>query len=333
LWRRMARLALLTLLGGFAARAQARLGAVEEGVTWNVHVQHGLHMPRLGLGTAALPGKTAEIVYEALEAGVRLLDSAQAQEWYSEEDVGKGIARYSSEQQGSLDDLIIVTKIHPRSFRSDKLRNKVDESRRLLYSSWRSDASQIDVVLLHSPYCWSGHCSQEEESHSWQSAWQTLEELKEEGAIRAIGVSNFDLEQLQELEGMANVKVAVVQNWMDPLHQDKGVREFCKMHGITYMAYSSMGTQWESKFQHKNPVLSDSTLLEIAGNHKTSVANIVNSWLLQEGVIAIPRSSKTSHIKENAGRRLENGNLKVILSATDIEMIRALDGKHGTPWD
>jgi diketogulonate reductase-like aldo/keto reductase len=316
-----------------AVLSGGRLRAADEGVTWNVHVQHGFHMPRVGLGTAALPGITAEVVYEALKAGVRLIDSAQAPEWYSEEDVGKGIARYSNEKRDSLDDLVIVTKVHPRSFRADKLRTKVTESLHLLYSSWRPDADQIDVVLLHSPYCWSEHCSPEEESHTWQNAWQTLERLKEEGTIKAIGVSNFDLGQLKELEGMTNVKVAVVQNWMDPLHQDKSVRDFCKTHGITYMAYSSMGTQWEAKFKNKNPVLTDSTLLHIAASHKTTVANVVNSWLLQENVVAIPRSAKSQHIKENSGSRLDNGNLKVFLTSSDIEKIRELDGKHGMPWE
>lgn len=322
--------------------AVARLGSQDEqqppnheaAVSFDLHLIHQLHIPRVGLGTAGLPGKTASVVQSALEAGVRLIDTAQAAEWYSEEDAGRGVAAYHA-AHGGLSDLVIVTKVHPRSFREDKLRSMVERSRTLLYQAWQPSRDHLDVVLLHSPYCWQGHCSKEEESHSWQNAWRALERLKEEGTVKAIGVSNFDAAQLAELEAMANTKVSVVQNWMDPFNQDQGVRDFCRLHGITYMAYSSMGTQWESKFRGSNPVLSDKTLAGIATAHQTSIAAVITSWLLQEGVVAIPRASSVTHIQENAfaGRRTNTGDFPVFLSAADLATIRRLDGSKGTPWE
>lgn len=337
--------------------ALARLGSQTHGtdaettsVSFDLHLLHQLHIPRIGLGTAALAGRGASVVHIALKAGVLLIDTAQATEWYAEEDVGRGIAEYHREllenvkqqphevsAQSSLADLVVVTKVHPRSFREDRLREMVERSRALLYDAWQPDRDHLDVVLLHSPYCWQGHCSKEEESHSWQNAWRALERLKEEGRVKAIGVSNFDYAQLTELEGMANSKVSVVQNWMDPFNQDKRVRDFCRLHGMTYMAYSSMGTQWEGHAQSSggNPILNNPTLLGIAAAHGTSVAAVVTSWLLQEGVVGIPRASSEAHIEENAftGRRLPNGNLPVFLSSPDMAAIRSLDGKMGTPWD
>ena len=309
-----------------------------ESVSYDVHLSHGLHIPRVGLGTAGLPGKTVAVVREALAAGVRLLDSAQAEEWYSEEDVGKGIVEYCAESEGNrnqLWDLVIITKIHPRSFREDLMRDIITRSRQLFYSGWYPTKESLDVVLLHSPYCWTGHCTKEEEAISWQEAWKSLEKFKERGKIRAIGVSNFDVNQLKELEGFANTKIAIVQNWMDPLHQDVQVRKFCKDRGIVYMAYSSLGTQWDGKFRGRNPVLENKTLQKISIEHETSVAAVVASWLLQEGVITIPRASSTEHIRENAffGKRGDDGSFPVFLTYSNMQDIRSIDGSVGVPWE
>lgn len=334
-------IASILLLGDIHARLRAEHSDVHtDSVAYDLHVSHGVHMPRIGLGTAAMSGKTVEVVKYAISVGVRLIDTAQAKEWYSEEDVGEGIVQYCQELgeekcDAIADELTIVTKIHPRSFREDKMRRMLEQSKHLLYSSWNPDKDSLDIVLLHSPYCWTGHCSREEESHSWQNAWRTLEALKEEGMAKAIGVSNFDIKQLEELDSLANAKIAVVQNWMDPFNQDRLVRAFCSKRGIAYMAYSSLGTQWEGKFQGNNPVLSDPTLLGIAKMHKTSVAAVVNSWLLQEGVVAIPRTTTFDHIRQNAftDRILDNGHIPVFLSDADIEIIRGLDGTKGTLWE
>jgi len=340
------RLLILTLFSWWLRICISRLGedleqeglAKQQSLSWDVWVSHGFHIPRVGLGTAALGRKTAEVMVDALSSGVRLIDSAQAPEWYSEKGVGDGIVQFCDKMPGNRDelwDLIIVTKIHPRSYREDKMREMISRSKSSFYSGWNPSKESLDIVLLHSPYCWAGHCTKEEETHTWQEAWRNLEKLKQEGIIRAIGVSNFDRSQLEELETLASTRIAVVQNWMDPFNQDVESRMFCKAHGITYMAYSSMGTQWEAKFPENNPVLTDKTLLDIAHQHQTSVGAVVSSWLLQEGVIAIPRASKLEHIRENAfhKRRLGDGSLPVFLSPQDIDRIRNLDGSKGLPWD
>lgn len=148
----------------------------------------------------------------------------------------------------------------------------------------------------------------------------------------------------------------MVQNWMDPFHQDKETRAFAKANGIQYMAYSSFGTQWQGKFGGTNPVLSNDVLQRIASKHSLTVSQVVLAWVIAEGCIAIPRSSQPDHITENFGssyhshhfdayevstRSASNGeelsmssdpNL-IRLDMDDLEAIRALDGALGTPWD
>lgn len=317
-------------------------------------------IPRLGLGTAGLGGFASEAVATALHAGIRLIDTAQAPEWYDEEQVGRGLDLYchrrhlyqrnfsaqipvldgasdshcsvnSTRIEECLADLSIVTKIHPRSFRADRMKIALDRSRTLLYPNpWFSDSKILDIALLHSPYCWPDHCSEEEVSHSWQNAWLSLERLQAQNRVAAIGVSNFDLNLMKELMQIATPrKVALVQNWMDPLHQDLEVRRFAQQQGIVYMAYSSLGTQWAGKFS-ENPVLGHRVLLELAAHHKASVPAIIHAWLLQEGVVAIPRSSTAAHISENAD--FARGVKRVHLSVEEMKQIQGLDGTLGSPW-
>lgn len=295
---------------------------------------HGLHLPRLGLGTAGLGGNDEEITLTALNFGVRLVDTAQAPEWYNERGVGKGIQKYRNQFLSPKNDsVIILTKIHPRSYEKKKMEAAIMESKRLL----NGDVNiPIDIVLLHTPYCWSGHCSQEEESISWQVGWRNLEYSMQAGNVLSIGVSNFDKNLLKKLLNMADLKVSVIQNWMDPFHQDVEVRKYAAQHNVIYMGYSSFGTQWQGKYNDNNPVFSNKLLLLIAEKYATSVSAVVLSWLLQEDVVAIPRASSVDHIKENAApiaNGLDKNNLRVFLQQVDIEAIRSLDGTLGTPWE
>ena len=85
---------------------------------------------------------------------------------------------------------------------------------------YRGKASSLDVALLHTPHCWEGHCTPQQNDFPWQSAWRNLEAVHEEGLVSAIGVSQFSALELEELLRIAKVRVSVVQNWMDPFHQD-----------------------------------------------------------------------------------------------------------------
>jgi len=202
-----------------------------EGKVPSIPLSHGLHLPMLGLGTAGLRDDTPTIVYEALVAGVRMIDTAQATEWYSEEGVARGLEMFRDSPSYVGQDVVLVTKVHPRHYKRELLRKKVQQSRRILNTPLAASADlealpPLDVVLLHSPRCWSGHCNRVEESYKWEDGWMELEQLKEEGEVLTIGVSNFDVDELERLMEIANSKVNVIQNWMDPFHQVPKVNDF-----------------------------------------------------------------------------------------------------------
>ena len=322
-------------------------GNEDDYISTTIMTTHGVQLPRIGFGTAGLRGETDHVVHMALNAGFRMIDSAQAREWYDEARVGKGlrhhlqrmldtndvsIQEYNTEKE--RDSIVIVTKLHPRSFAKNKMQSALSLSKRELYGS--ETARPLDVVLLHSPYCWPNHCTKEEERVTWKEGWHNLEQAMNEGHVKTIGISNFDVNELNELIRVSNTKIAVIQNWMDPFHQNKDVRALAKEHGIVYMAYSSFGTQWDGKFDGVNPVFTDDLLADIAEKHGTTISAVVLSWLLQEGVVAIPRSTSVEHIQQNALPIIEgkdHDGLRVFLDERDMELIRSLDGVHGTPWD
>lgn len=293
----------------------------------NLHESHhNLQMPQVGFGTAGLGNKGIRSICDALRSGFRMFDSAQAKEWYSESDLGNAIKNCWTNKD--LDELLIITKIHPRSYEYDTMLRDIKNSKRLIFSN-RADRA-IDVILLHAPFCWWRECTEADKRRSWKSAWENLEKMKHLGHVQSIGVSNFDADLLLELLNLANMRVAVVQNWMDPFHQDRSTRRVCQERGVTYMAYSSLGTQWVYKLPNgENPVLQNPILLSIANKYGTSIPLVVQSWLVQEGVVAIPSSSNTAHIEENGRFLDEFGRPKTFLELEDMEAIRALEGSLG----
>ena len=298
-------------------------------------------LPTLGLGTAGLFDRTAEVVCEGLRRGFRLFDTAQALEWYREEGLG-----WALRSCGPVDDVVVVTKVHPRSFERAAMRRAVRRSRELLFPD--DPDRPLDVLLLHAPRCWPGHCSAAEETQSWQQGWRNLEQLRDEGAARHIGVSNFDAGLLRELLLLANRRVAVVQNWcvvgLCGLHsrdQDGPLspgptgaaasgRARHRLHGLQLPRHAVGRRQPRARGPHPTagelatsvPPRDPHPHPQIARRHNVSVSRVVLSWLLQEGVTAIPRSASQEHIADNAALL----SLPPFLTAEDMESIRRLDG-------
>lgn len=326
-------------------------------VCWFRTVKVFAAFPPIGAGTAALGRHGHDVVCRSIWEGFMLIDTAQAHEWYNEEEAGRAIQNpncYKSQEQQQ--ELIVLTKIHPRSFGLPALKNSLIQSEtRLRKLGTPENEKQLDAVLLHAPYCHGNawKCDRHEERHTWQNAWQALQDFKFQRdsnfdiSIRWIGVSNFDVGLLHEIvrigERQQDHREAsrpkflpdLVQNWMDPFHQDAEVRAFCREHGIKYMAYSSFGTQWGGSQPASNPVFSSLELQQLAFEHSTTVANIVLAWLYQLNATALPRSVSPEHIAANAAMfsNTENSSPSVRLSETDMQRIQALDGSRGNPWD
>ena len=244
----------------------------------------GALMPMVGFGCAGQLGRTT--LGHALAAGYMLFDTAQATEWYAEPELGAAI-RASNVSRESL---FLTSKLHPRDLGEQSTLKAFPRSLASLGTSY------LDAFLLHYPRCFGNLCGPTPAEGTWRDSWRALESLYERGEVRAIGVSNFGADELKELIGLARVKPHIVQSWMDPLHQERPVREVCRQHGILFQAYSTLGTQWAGQGVKFNPVLRHPVLARIAAEVGRSAAQVALRWAVQHGVAVIPRSSKPSHM-------------------------------------
>ena len=272
-----------------------------EGEVSQFQLHNGVRVPLVGLGCAS--GVREQHVRSALDAGYRFFDTAQSYSWgYHEDEVGAAVAAYKSSvlSAGDADDgqitepadVFVQTKIHPENLGYDATRLAVHVSLK------RLKTDRIDSVLIHKPRCWEGACSKEPEG-TWQDSWRALEEFVDAGIVGAIGICDVDDRLLDELL-QQRIKPHIIQNWMDPLHQYKGIRQRCKEEGILFQAYSSLGSQWVHHRGHStNPVLTNPTLEGIAKKYDVSVAQVIINWATRHGVSVLPASTNAQRQKDN----------------------------------
>lgn len=253
-----------------------------------VKLNNGIEMPQLGFGTWTLKGETAsESVKAALQSGYRLVDTAQA---YGNEDaVYKGIKDSKIDRK----DLFITTKISPDNMRNHRVEESLKESINKLGGDY------LDLVLIHWPV-----------KGEVQQTWEILEKYVKNGKVRAIGLSNFNPHHIEDLMKYAKIKPVINQIEIHPYMTQFGPSGFTFKNGIQVEAWSPLGT---------GTVLKDPTLAEIAKAHNKTPAQIVLRWLMQRGIVAIPRSSNPEHIKEN----IEIFDFK--LSPEEMEIINGLN--------
>ena len=271
-------------------------------------LNNNIIMPVVGFGLAGKPN--IESIKYAIKLGVRLFDTAQAENWYNEKDLGDAIKSFPEINRNKF---FITTKLHPKNHGYNNTITSFNKSLSNLNTTY------IDLFLLHYPECWKELCGNYNTNETFHDSWRALEYLLKQGKIRAIGISNFNEYQLETLIQQANIIPAVMQNWMDPLHQDLQLRKLCKQYNIFYQSYSTLGTQWQSLI---NPVLNNSTISKIATKHNLTNVKTILYWALQQNppVGIIPRSNNLEHIKENT--QIQQNN---ILTQEDINTINNLN--------
>jgi len=280
-----------------------------------IQLANSIFMPRVGLGTAGRMNQGP--INIALEEGVRLFDTARAREWYNEDALAAAINAKNNRSK-----YFIVSKLHPRDHGYASCLAAIQDSAQKFHGMY------IDAFLLHYPSCWDGLCGSGWESRvqgTWRDSWRAMETAYRQGLVRAIGISNFNLDELRHLQDFAAIKPHLVQNWMDPFHQDSAVRAFCQQNSIVYMSYSTLGTQWR---QSANPVATSPVLAQIAAtfDHAT-VQTVTLAWALQRGVVVLPRSFKSHHIKANA-HLFSSNQLTPCLSSAQLSAIDDLDATY-----
>ncbi len=231
-----------------------------------VKLNNGTEMPLLGLGTWMLAeGKEAEqAVGWALEAGYRHIDTASI--YRNERSVGNAVRK-----SGIREDVFITTKL----WNSDH-----DDPERALDDSLKKlGMRHVDLYLIHWPV------------PERNRTWKVLEKLNKKGKCRAIGISNFSIEQTEELLKIADVIPAVNQVEFHPWLYQKELWEYCRKQKIQLEAYSPLA---------RAETLKDKTVVQMAGNYKKTPAQILLKWAVQKNIVAIPKSRDKGRIEENA---------------------------------
>lgn len=233
-------------------------------ITLNNYIQ----MPMLGFGTFLIGGaECEESVVTVLRSGYRMIDTAEA--YGNEEAVGNGIVKSGIPRE----ELFIVTKVNFRSY--ENTRETVEASLKKLKTSY------LDLVLLHWPF------------GNYYAAWRELEKLYKEEKIRAIGVSNFDPDRLIDLIEFNEITPAANQIETHLLCQRRTEHSWMEKYHVRHMAYAPLG-QGRKNEMFENPVL-----VEIAKAHGKTAAQIALRFLMQSGVVIIPKSVHEERIKEN----------------------------------
>lgn len=251
-------------------------------------LSNGVKMPWLGLGVWKVKddGEAERAVGSALELGYRSIDTAAA--YNNEEGVGaairnSGIAR---------DEIFVTTKIWNANQGYDTTLAAFEESRRKL------ELEVIDLLLIHWPV-----------KGKYTETWRALEKLYRDGAVRAIGVSNFQIHHLKDIEASGTIKPMVNQVEYHPLLNQTELRVYCESNGIQLEAWSPL----------MQGNLDQSVLADIGAKYGKSPAQIVLRWDLQNKIVTIPKSTNPARMQENAAI------FDFELSADDMEQINSLN--------
>jgi diketogulonate reductase-like aldo/keto reductase len=261
-----------------------------------VKLNNGVEMPIFGLGTyQARQGEAQEAVLHALKIGYRLIDTASM--YGNEEDVGEAIRRCGLPRE----EIFVTTKLWNSDHGYDKALAAFEESRNKLGLDY------VNLYLIHWPV--EGIRSE---------TWKAMETLLKEGKCRAVGVSNYMVWHLEELLSYSSTIPAVNQVEFHPYLYLKDLMDFCQSHGIQLESYSPLT---------KGVKLDEPSLADIASKYSRTPAQILIRWVLQHGIVVIPKSSRKEKIEENAAV------FDFTISPTDMKTLDSFHQNLRTSWD
>ena len=229
-------------------------------------LNNGLKMPMAGIGTFLLSPDEAEAsVLAALEDGYRLIDTANA--YVNEKAVGRAMKKSGLKRE----EIFLETKLWPSFYEDEEAVDKTLE---------RLGTDYIDLLLLHQP------------AGNYVAGYRQMEKACKEGKVRAIGLSNFNQGQIEEILSLCEVKPAVLQTEVHPYFQERELKKFLERAGMVIQAWYPLG--------HGDKALLEEPLFaELAKKYGKTNAQVILRWHIQAGNIVIPGSKNPAHIKDN----------------------------------
>lgn len=254
-----------------------------------VTLNNGVKMPILGYGVYQTPpDETKKCVLDALDTGYRSIDTAQA--YGNEAGVGNAVA----ESGIARDEIFITTKIWISNAGYENAKKSIDESLKKLKSDY------IDLLLIHQPF------------GDYYGSYRAMEEAYKQGKARAIGVSNFYPDRYLDIEHFSEIKPAVNQMETHVFQQQKVLREYMAKHNTQLMS-------WGPFAEGNNDFFTNKVLSDIGAKYGKSVAQTALRFLIQSGVVVIPKSVHHERIQQNFEV------FDFVLSAEDMKTIANLD--------
>ncbi|MDD9726636.1 aldo/keto reductase [Roseovarius sp. SK2] len=264
-------------------------------------LSNGVEIPKLGLGTWFIDDdKAADAVKAAVEIGYRHIDTAQA--YGNERGVGDGVRNASVPRE----ELFVVTKLDAGIKDYETARASIDSSLKTMGLDY------IDMMIIHSPQPWEDFGGSDRYFEGNLAAWKALEEAYEAGKLRAIGVSNFQKEDLDNLLDNATVKPMLNQILAHVSNTPFDLIDYTRSKGLVVEAYSPVG---------HGQILDNAEIAEMAGKYSVSVPQLCIRYLLQLGLLPLPKTANPDHMRNNADVDFEisDADMETLKNAKPIE--------------
>lgn len=260
-------------------------------------LSNGLKIPKVGLGTWLIDNdKVEEVVECALEAGYRHIDTAQA--YGNEEGVGKAIRKSNIARQ----DLFITSKIAAEAKTYQEAYDSINETLN------KMELDYLDLMIIHSPQPWQEFRDDNRYFKENKEVWKALETAYQEGKVKAIGVSNFLKDDLENILTSCQIKPMVNQILTHISNTKTELIKFCKENDILVEAYSPIA---------HGAILKNENIIAMANKYNVSVARLCIRYIIQLGLVALPKASSKEHLIDNLKVDFE-------ISEEDVEVLKAI---------
>ena len=248
----------------------------------DIVLNNGVKIPSLGFGTAAIgewqqdDDAVVSVIQSAIESGYRYIDGSAVSG--NEISIGRAIKK----SKINRDELFVVTKVWNGDQGYDATLRAFEQSRLNL------GLDVIDLYLIHWPI-----------EDKLTETWKAMEMLYEQKRVRAIGVSNFRINDLEQLLAISTVTPVCNQIELHPYFSQSKLRKYCLAHSIQVIGWSPLGTGTWSNITFEKKPINDSVIQKIAHDHHVSAAQVILRWNVQNNVIPVPKAETEQHIKQN----------------------------------
>lgn len=260
----------------------------------NYTLSNGVKIPKIGLGTWLIPdGEAAQAVRDAVAMGYRHIDTAQA--YGNERGVGEGVRTCGVPRE----EIFITSKVAAEHKTYESAAKSIDESLAKIGMDY------IDLMIIHCPQPWAEFRGERRYFTENKEVWRALENAYKAGKVKAIGVSNFLVDDLENILDGCEVKPMVNQILTHIANTPLELINFCREHGILCEAYSPIA---------HGEALKNRLILSVAEKYSVTPAQLCVRYALQLGMVVLPKTSNPEHMKNNADIEFE-------ISAEDMDIL------------